>query len=210
MARACGVLGVALLDPVRRNQRDVEITVHVAPKIVLLSLAMAQPNGSSVSATDDDERPQTSRPSCPSTTYLASISWTRGGSLAVCAPGWWALLPKTMALPFPVHVPLRSGIASCASAHVNATSNSINAKTKRLMAPSQIEPSPKSSLGPNQALAAFQQRPPNDLSDARRFSSRTRYATTKKRPGVARPAVIRDQTHFPRLRTIYFRFDIGR
>ena len=34
-----------------------------APRIVLLSLAIVQANGFLVSATEDDERPQTSRPS---------------------------------------------------------------------------------------------------------------------------------------------------
>jgi hypothetical protein len=58
-----------------------------APTIVLLSLAMAQANGSLVSATADDERPQASRPSWPSTVWVASISRMRGGSAAVCVPG---------------------------------------------------------------------------------------------------------------------------
>src|SRR4029079_13875238 len=89
-----------------------------APTIDLLSLAIAQANGSLVLATADEERPHTNRPSWPSTTWIASMSRRRGGLDVVCLPVWWALLPKTIALPFPVQVPLRSGTASCTYAGV--------------------------------------------------------------------------------------------
>src|SRR5258708_1156854 len=60
-----------------------------APTMVLLSLEMAQANGSLVSATADADRPQTSRPSLPSTTYVASIPVPRGGSLVVWLGAGW-------------------------------------------------------------------------------------------------------------------------
>src|SRR5881227_2515631 len=82
--------------------------------MVLLSLAIAHANGSLVSAVVDEERPQASRPSCPSTVWVASMSRTRGGSAALCEPGWCSCEPNTIDLPFPDQVPLRSGIASCA------------------------------------------------------------------------------------------------
>src|SRR5215510_12702784 len=95
--------------------------------MVLLSLASAHANGSLVSATADEERPQASPPSCPST-----MSRTRGASAAVCEPGWWGWLPNTIDLPFPDQVPLRSGMASCARADVAAAARSAKAKTRHL------------------------------------------------------------------------------
>src|SRR5256885_14797900 len=99
---------------------------------------MAQANGSLVSAAADEDLPQTTRPSCPSTVYVASISRTRGGSTAVCVPLWWGLLPKTIAFPFPDQVPLRSGTASCAKAGVAgaATLRSASTRAKHLIASS--------------------------------------------------------------------------
>src|SRR6266542_6233770 len=67
------------------------------------------------------------------------MSRRRGGSAAVCGPGWWGLVPNTIALPFPDHVPLRSGIASCASADVAAAPTSANAKTRCLIASSRAD-----------------------------------------------------------------------
>src|SRR6476660_7094677 len=62
------------------------------------------------------------------------MSRTRGGLEVVCLPVWWALLPNTIALPFPVQVPLRSGTASCAYAGVETAPRIARAKTRRIIA----------------------------------------------------------------------------
>src|SRR5258708_33958420 len=107
--------------------------------MVLLSLAIAHANGSLVSAVADEERPQASRPSCPSTVCVASMSRTRGGSAAVCEPGCCSCEPKTIDLPFPDQVPLRSGIASCARVGIAAAQTNANAKTRHLIASSRAD-----------------------------------------------------------------------
>src|SRR6185312_16044460 len=61
------------------------------------------------------------------------MSRTRGGSLGVWLPGWWAWLPNTIDLPFPDQVPLRSGIAVCACVPVAEAPSSTNAKTRCLI-----------------------------------------------------------------------------
>jgi hypothetical protein len=48
-------------------------------------------------------------------------------------------VPNTIALPFPDHVPLRSGVASCARADVAAAPTSANAKTRYLIASSRAD-----------------------------------------------------------------------
>ena len=59
---ARGVLGVTFLDAVGLDESDVKMAVDVAPRIVLLSLAIVQANGSLVPATEDDERPKRAGP----------------------------------------------------------------------------------------------------------------------------------------------------
>src|SRR5438874_8987520 len=107
--------------------------------MVLLSLAIAHANGSLVSAVVDEERPQASRPSCPSTVWVASMSRTRGGSAALCEPGWCSCEPNTIDLPFPDQVPLRSGIASCARVGRTAAQTNANAKTRHLIVFSRVD-----------------------------------------------------------------------
>src|SRR5262249_6502565 len=101
--------------------------------MVLLSAEIAHPNGSLVVATVDNECPQASRPSCPSTTKVNSKSRTRGGLVVVCVPGWCGLVPKTIDFPLPDQVPLISGIASCARAAAVTTLISANAKARYLI-----------------------------------------------------------------------------
>src|SRR6516225_11531695 len=67
------------------------------------------------------------------------MSRTRGGSVAACEPGSCGFVPNTIDLPFPDHVPLRSGIASCARADVAAAPTSANAKTRPLIASSRAD-----------------------------------------------------------------------
>src|SRR5947208_4588817 len=62
------------------------------------------------------------------------MSRTRGGSAAVCEPGWCSCEPNTIDLPFPDQVPLRSGIASCAPVGRTAAQTNANAKTRHLIA----------------------------------------------------------------------------
>ena len=56
------------------------------PMIDLLSDDIAQAKGSFVSALAYDDWPQASRPSCPSTSRVISMSRTVGG-LVECVPG---------------------------------------------------------------------------------------------------------------------------
>src|SRR5947199_10674841 len=107
--------------------------------MVLLWLAIAHANGSLVSAVADEERPQASRPSCPSTVWVASMSRTRGGSAALCEPGWCSCEPNTIDFPFPDQVPLRPGIPSCARGGRTAAQTNGNANTRHLSAFSRAD-----------------------------------------------------------------------
>ena len=138
-ALARAVVGVALLHAVGADERDAEITIHVRSDDGLV-VAGDGPCERLFRVGDGGRRAPPSKPallpfhrvSCLDVAHARRI----GGRLR---SGMMVMGAEDDRFPFPDHVPLRSGIASCARVDVAAAPRSANAKTRCLIASSPVD-----------------------------------------------------------------------